>query len=1194
MKYLNEVCDGTRKCLTVILCCALLLSLMIISAEADGILTPQNAISDMTWGVNLTTLYMADKVYEEGEGNSLGYVTNAPIGIGIWFWDGSFDWLSYNGLHDNTFTAEVAIPYCTDSTSYTWFDEMFQIGVFLTDVSALYAEIEITDAKIVLSNGGNIPVNALNGTYTADSFSEFNEYGLASSVLHPADIAGIPYASPNYNGGKLQITVNQITVPFSETGKVDYFFEYQRQKKDQYELTNVYLDQGVNVFRLPVTWTEFVQDSAPFTIDRAWLEAVQTEVDYILSKGAYCILNMHDDYMIRSFVEDHWEDAWMLDEYKEYVDARFRAIWEQIADFFKDYPPTLIFETANEPAMLWDLVSPNHPEISMSEHADLHNQRNNELNEILVDTVRSSGGNNDTRILCLSVGNYNSVDQLSYLEIPDDPYLIAQLHSYQEMELSGKYDPADYNFDYTGKTDAFFQKAAAFMEQTGIPLLIGEVGVSHKLSDEERNRRIEYYFQKCAENNMPALWWEDYFLTDDGYYYWIYDLENETWQTDNLETILNTYNLDIGDALAAPEISLGSNDVPHGENLNVGISIDSDAQGYGLYVISGDNRTAYWDYTETIDGGNRILNIPTDTMPLGEYKLTIYSYAEGRSPGYASAWFNVTVNGSLDAPVLRDIPGLVAQGQSLEASFDQVDDAQWYNIRLLYCGEYGYQEEQVYRNTVSQDQADANLLFLDSTYLQSTGKYRIQVSACAEYRENGTGEAAFWVVKNTEQGITLLIENDDQDISDWPARKDFTVKIIAPGATAIRFLDINGNWNYQDSRNLNSQGLYQTTQTPDSGTYIIAAQAAYDDGYNWDTIDTWNFDWTMLNWSKTSNEVRVSVSALGTADAASFSLPNGITRGELLHVIINSAGDEASACSGNRFLVYPVNEFGDINGDTIDTGVIDTFPVTVSLPTGDREGNTMWIRVVSLREGYNSSTSEPQAIPLNQGTDGQAIIFNVQENILSGVNFSASVWAPDAAFITLWVRNNTADETEFQSWGDYSGSYINNPWLWIGDAGEYEFYVVAHYADSNGNETGRAESEHLIRTAIYSKTIQMPFVAVPSVVPGNQRLAFRVDGLDQDAVDYWNIRVHDCDGWDEIAFFCIDDYTSLPASFILPANQISADRYYNIEVWVDGPKAEGKNYNITIHASDGSDILSLPANLITIESEAFSGTGAHT
>jgi len=102
------------------------------------------------------------------------------------------------------------------------------------------------------------------------------------------------------------------------------------------------------------------------------------------------------------------------------------------------------------------------------------------------------------------------------------------------------------------------------------------------------------------------------------------------------------------------------------------------------------------------------------------------------------------------------------------------------------------------------------------------------------------------------------------------------------------------------------------------------------------------------------------------------------------------------------------------------------------------------------------------------------------------------------------------------------------------------------------------------------------------------------DGLDQDAVDYWNIRVYDCDGWDEIAFFSIDDYTSLPASFILPANQISADRYYNIEVWVDGPKAEGKNYSITIHASDGSDILSLPANLITIESEAFSGTGEHT
>jgi len=51
-------------------------------ASADPI-TPQQAVSEMTWGVNLTTLYMADKVYNENGGNSLGYCDQAPLGIGI-------------------------------------------------------------------------------------------------------------------------------------------------------------------------------------------------------------------------------------------------------------------------------------------------------------------------------------------------------------------------------------------------------------------------------------------------------------------------------------------------------------------------------------------------------------------------------------------------------------------------------------------------------------------------------------------------------------------------------------------------------------------------------------------------------------------------------------------------------------------------------------------------------------------------------------------------------------------------------------------------------------------------------------------------------------------------------------------------------------------------------------------------------
>ena len=949
------------------------------------------------------------------------------------------------------------------------------------------------------------------------------------------------------------------------------------------------------MFRLPVTWTEFVQDSEPFTIDWDWLEAVKTEVDYILSKGAYCILNMHDDYMIRSFVGDHWEDAWMLDQYKDYVDARFTAIWAQIADFFKDYPPTLIFETANEPAMLWDLVYPYHPEISMEEYADLHNTRNNELNQMLLDTVRNSGGQNGTRILCLSVGNYNSAQQLDALDIPDDPYVIAQLHSYQEMENNGRYDPADYNFDYVGKTNSFFEMVSAFTARTGVPVLIGEVGVSHKLTEEERTRRLAYYFQQCESHGTPALWWEDYFITEDGYYYWIYDLENKQWETGILEAILDTYDLDIGSSLASPEIVLANNPVPYGENLIVElVSLDPGAEGLELYVLSSDNRTAYWDYEEYTENGKRMIRVSTASMPMGRYRLMVTSRAEGCSPGYASIWFEVTVNGTLTAPGLQNVPTLIASGEPLQVSFDPVPEAETYTISLLYCGENGDGGETVYQTTVQANQEGANQISLEGSYLLRTGKYRLRVTAAAKTKTKGTAEVSFRVVQNTEQGITLMVEDGRENISDWPARKDFSLKVIAQGAAAIRYLDINGNWVYQNSSQLNNVGMYKTLMAPDAGEYIFVAQAAYDEGIDWDSVDTWNFDWQTLNWTKTSNEVSVSVTSAGIAEPAEFVVPEEIVRGELLNVVITGAGNAESPGAGNRFSVYLVNEWGSVLGNTIDTGVIDAFPVTVAVPTGDMEEETLRVCVVSSRAGYNANVSEPREVSMIQSVGSQDIVFNVQENIFSGVRFSASAWAPGAGWMTMWVRDLSSEESDLQDWGNYGGSSINNPWMWLSDPGTYEFYVVAHYVDEHGNEQGQAESEHITRTAVHSRVIEMPTVHVPSVTPAGQRLCFRVEGLDQEAVGYWDIRINDFDGWNEIAFWSIADFVSTPEAFFLSSDQISAGGEYQIGVWMDDGRAEGKFYSISFRVSDRDGILWLPEDLETVEMEAFSGSGAST
>ena len=606
------------------------LSIFRLSAMAASVpKTPSQALSEMSWGVNLGNLYMADKVYNE-TGSNTGYCYYAPIGLAAWFWDGSFDWLAYYSLYEESFSASLALPAYQASIEDPWFDGIFKLGVFIKNYTADSLTFELYNTRIVKADGSVEFLHGADGIHTVSDFSDFNDAGFAFSFL---EVDGIPEPSADYTGAVLKTDIQLIEVPFSEFGKVNYFFEYQRQPIDQYSYTNAYLDQGANVFRLPVTWSSFVDDET-FVIDSDWIDAIKTEVDYILSRGAYCILNMHDDYLSTSFVGDHWEECWMLDEYKEYVDVRYESIWEQIADNFRDYPDTLIFESANEPTMNWDPTR-----LSMSEFAELQIRRTNELNDIFFNAVRRSGGNNETRILCFAVANYNSVQQLDYLTLPEDDYIIATLHSYQEMEDNTPGSSYDPNFDYMGRTDAFFDAVDRFTSSTGVPVLIGEVGTTHRIEDTIRADRISYYYQKCVEAGTPALWWEDYFLTDDGYYYWMYDIENQTWpEQESLSAIQEIYGIVPGPALDSPQFEIVHGILFPNEMLEIELFyLDSDTDELDIYVVASDNRSCFREYSIE---SNHIF-IRTDDMLPGVYKLMLSARANGRTSGYASKSFTI-------------------------------------------------------------------------------------------------------------------------------------------------------------------------------------------------------------------------------------------------------------------------------------------------------------------------------------------------------------------------------------------------------------------------------------------------------------------------------------------------------------------------------------------------------------------------
>ncbi len=137
---------------------------------------------------------------------------------------------------------------------------------------------------------------------------------------------------------------------------------------------------GFNTVRIPVTLLKAIGPAPDYTIDSAWLARVKEVVDYAYSQGLYVILDgVHGDgyHTING--------AWLLvtESDQTAVRDKYKKIWQQYANTFKDYDEHLIFESMNE------VFDGNYYDPDPVLYQNL-----NAYNQIFVDTIRQSGGNN--------------------------------------------------------------------------------------------------------------------------------------------------------------------------------------------------------------------------------------------------------------------------------------------------------------------------------------------------------------------------------------------------------------------------------------------------------------------------------------------------------------------------------------------------------------------------------------------------------------------------------------------------------------------------------------------------------------------------------------------------------------------------------------------------------------------------------
>lgn len=272
------------------------------------------------------------------------------------------------------------------------------------------------------------------------------------------------------------------------------------------ELFTALKEDGIKSVRIPVTWRDHMD--AEGNVDREWLSRVHEVVDYAFGQDLYVILNVHHDGG-----GDPQFGAWIIEgakNDKENTLKRYKNLWSQIAEEFKDYGDKLVFESMNEVG--FDGVAEN------TAYGLL-----NEFNQAFVDLIRSSGGNNGSRHLLIA-GYWTDIARTcsGSFKMPDDPAgrCIVSVHYYTPWEFCTTNIHNTWGTDAEVKQmeDLYGMMKTNFVDK-GIPVIIGEYAASGN-DKASCIFFIEKMVKLCSDYGMAPYYWDNGGQVDRNTYEW--------------------------------------------------------------------------------------------------------------------------------------------------------------------------------------------------------------------------------------------------------------------------------------------------------------------------------------------------------------------------------------------------------------------------------------------------------------------------------------------------------------------------------------------------------------------------------------------------------------------------------------------------------------------------------------------------
>lgn len=265
---------------------------------------------------------------------------------------------------------------------------------------------------------------------------------------------------------------------------------YWKNPKVTKELFEYVKSVGFDTVRIPVTWDVHSEMNSDGTIviKKEWMERVREVVQYALDSGLNVIINTHHEKSIYAGTNDV--------EFKV-IKNRAKTMWKQIADYFSDIDGRLIFESYNEIDNAYDTWK----------YGDVAVEQLNELNQLFVNVVRSTGGYNGQRILMVpTLLDSELPNATGAFKLPKDVVddrIIVTVHKYSPKV--GKY------------LDRSMQRVVNFKNSINAPVIIGEFGT--KASEYDDDFRVNHaggYVSIAAKYGIKTIWWDNGYLNEYG------------------------------------------------------------------------------------------------------------------------------------------------------------------------------------------------------------------------------------------------------------------------------------------------------------------------------------------------------------------------------------------------------------------------------------------------------------------------------------------------------------------------------------------------------------------------------------------------------------------------------------------------------------------------------------------------------